>query len=55
MGVCTNTLCAVLGGDEIFDRLKDHLDVGNDETTEDGQVTLTLSTSSATRPATTPR
>jgi len=34
VGVCTNTLCAVLGGDLIFERLKDHLDVGNDETTE---------------------
>ncbi|CAN5386788.1 hypothetical protein BH09ACT12_BH09ACT12_31070 [soil metagenome] len=33
VGVCTNTLCAVMGGDEIFTRLKDHLDVGNDETT----------------------
>jgi len=33
VGVCTNTLCAVMGGDAIFDRLKDHLDVGNDETT----------------------
>ena len=40
VGVCTNTLCAVMGGDEIFDRLKDHLDVGNDETTEDGRITL---------------
>ena len=40
VGVCTNTLCAVLGGDAIFDRLKDHLDVGNDETTADGKVTL---------------
>jgi NADH-quinone oxidoreductase subunit E len=40
VGVCTNTLCAVMGGDEIFDRLKDHLDVGNDETTEDGTITL---------------
>jgi len=40
VGVCTNTLCAVLGGDEIFERLKDHLDVGNDETTEDGRITL---------------
>ena len=37
VGVCTNTLCAVMGGDAIFERLKDHLDVGNDETTEDGQ------------------
>lgn len=40
VGVCTNTLCAVMGGDVIFERLKDHLDVGNDETTEDGKVTL---------------
>ncbi len=32
VGVCTNTLCAVMGGDAIFDRLKDHLGVGNDET-----------------------
>ena len=34
VGVCTNTLCAVMGGDEVFSRLKEHLDVGNDETTE---------------------
>ncbi len=40
VGVCTNTLCAVLGGDAIFERLKEHLDVGNDETTADGKITL---------------
>jgi NADH-quinone oxidoreductase subunit E len=40
VGVCTNTLCAVMGGDLIFSRLKEHLDVGNDETTEDGKITL---------------
>ena len=40
VGVCTNTLCAVMGGDVIFDRLKEHLDIGNDETTADGKVTL---------------
>ncbi|WP_017569256.1 NADH-quinone oxidoreductase subunit NuoE [Nocardiopsis halotolerans] len=40
VGVCTNTLCAVMGGDEIFQTLKDHLEVGNGETTEDGRVTL---------------
>jgi NADH-quinone oxidoreductase subunit E len=40
VGVCTNTLCAIMGGDLIFERLKDHLDVGNDETTDDGKVTL---------------
>jgi NADH-quinone oxidoreductase subunit E len=40
VGVCTNTLCAIMGGDAIFERLKDHLDVGNDETSEDGKITL---------------
>jgi NADH-quinone oxidoreductase subunit E len=40
VGVCTNTLCAVMGGDLIFDRLKQHLKVGNDETTADGKITL---------------
>jgi NADH-quinone oxidoreductase subunit E len=40
VGVCTNTLCAVMGGDAIFERLKEHLDVGNDETTDDGKITL---------------
>ncbi|MDP3967561.1 MAG: NADH-quinone oxidoreductase subunit NuoE [Nocardioides sp.] len=40
VGVCTNTLCAVMGGDLILERLKGHLDVGNDETTEDGKITL---------------
>jgi NADH-quinone oxidoreductase subunit E len=40
VGVCTNTLCAVMGGDTIFAALKEHLGVGNDETTEDGAVTL---------------
>ena len=40
VGVCTNTLCAVMGGDQIFADLKNHLGVGNDETTSDGKVTL---------------
>ena len=40
VGVCTNTLCAVMGGDAIFDSLKEHLGIGNDETTSDGSVTL---------------
>ncbi|MCK9792690.1 NADH-quinone oxidoreductase subunit NuoE [Isoptericola sp. 4D.3] len=40
VGVCTNTLCAVMGGDAIFDELSDHLGVGHDETTEDGAITL---------------
>ncbi len=40
VGVCTNTLCAVMGGDAIFERLQEHLGVGNDETTADGSITL---------------
>jgi NADH-quinone oxidoreductase subunit E len=40
VGVCTNTLCAVMGGDAIFERLQEHLAVGNDETTDDGKITL---------------
>ena len=40
VGVCTNTLCAVMGGDAIWAQLTDHLGIGNDETTDDGQVTL---------------
>jgi NADH-quinone oxidoreductase subunit E len=40
VGVCTNTLCAIMGGDQIFATLKQHLGIGHDETTEDGTVTL---------------
>lgn len=40
VGVCTNTLCAVMGGDAIFESLQEHLGVGNEGTTEDGKVTL---------------
>ena len=40
VGVCTNTLCAVMGGDEIFARLSEHLGIGHDQTTDDGAVTL---------------
>jgi NADH-quinone oxidoreductase subunit E len=40
VGVCTNTLCAIMGGDQIFDELSDHLGVGHDETTADGAITL---------------
>lgn len=40
VGVCTNTLCAVMGGDAIFAGLKDHLGLENDEVTEDGKVSL---------------
>ncbi|KAA0021633.1 NADH-quinone oxidoreductase subunit NuoE [Antrihabitans cavernicola] len=40
VGVCTNALCAVMGGDAILAALKDHLDVDNGGTTPDGKVTL---------------
>ncbi|HIY40985.1 MAG TPA: NADH-quinone oxidoreductase subunit NuoE [Candidatus Nocardiopsis merdipullorum] len=41
VGVCTNTLCAVMGGDQIFSTLQEHLQLEeNGETTEDGKVTL---------------
>lgn len=40
VGVCTNTLCAIMGGDAIWDELSGNLDVGHDETTDDGKVSL---------------
>ena len=40
VGVCTNTLCAVMGGDVIFAALKDHLGIENDGVTADGKVSL---------------
>jgi NADH-quinone oxidoreductase subunit E len=40
IGVCTNTLCAVMGGDAIFADLKEHLDVEVDEPTPDGKVSF---------------
>ena len=39
VGVCTNTVCGVLGGNQILAELHDHLGVG-DETTPDGRVSL---------------
>jgi NADH-quinone oxidoreductase subunit E len=40
VGICTNTLCAVMGGDAIWTELSDHLGIGHDETTEDGAVSI---------------
>ena len=40
VGVCTNTLCAVMGGDAIFAGLKEHLGIENDGVTADGKVSL---------------
>ncbi|MBL1077003.1 NADH-quinone oxidoreductase subunit NuoE [Nocardia sp. 2] len=40
VGVCTNTLCAVMGGDQILAELKDHLGIKHGATTADGAITL---------------
>ncbi len=40
VGVCTTALCAIMGGDEVYSALQDHLGIGNDETTDDGVITL---------------
>jgi NADH-quinone oxidoreductase subunit E len=40
VSVCTNTMCNVLGGQEVYDGLVEHLGVGHDETTADGSITL---------------
>jgi len=40
IGVCTNTLCAVMGGDEILKSLKEHLGLENDGVTADGKVSI---------------
>jgi NADH-quinone oxidoreductase subunit E len=40
VGVCTNTLCAIMGGDAILDALEDHLGIQPGQTTADGAVTL---------------
>ena len=40
VGVCTNTLCAVLGGDAIWKAVSEDLGAGHDETTADGLFSL---------------
>ncbi len=40
VGVCTTTLCAVLGGDAILAELTGHLGVDPGQTTDDGAITL---------------
>lgn len=40
VGVCTNSLCAVMGGDEIWEAVSKHVGVGSDETSESGKITL---------------
>lgn len=40
VGVCTNSLCAVMGGDEIWEAVSEKVGVGSDETSESGKITL---------------
>ena len=40
VGICTNTLCAIMGGDEIYKSLLEHLDIENDGVTADGKVSV---------------
>ncbi len=40
VGVCTNALCAVMGGDDIWEAVSERLGVGSDETSESGRITL---------------
>ena len=40
VGVCTNAVCAVLGGNQILAELREYLGVPDDEATPDGQVSL---------------
>ena len=40
VGVCVNTLCAVMGGDELYRTACDRLGISNHETTPDGKVSL---------------
>ena len=40
VGVCTNTLCAIMGGDAILDVLQDHLGIHAGQSTADGSITL---------------
>jgi NADH-quinone oxidoreductase subunit E len=44
VGVCTNTLCAIMGGDAILEALQDHLGIHAGQTTDstDGKASVTL-------------
>lgn len=40
IGVCVNPQCGILGGEAIFDALSSDLEIGNDETSADGKITI---------------
>ena len=40
LGICTNTLCAIMGGDAIYDSVSEHLGIKKNQTTSDGKISL---------------
>jgi NADH-quinone oxidoreductase subunit E len=40
IGVCINPGCAILGGDAVYDAVRQRLGIGHDEVTEDGRFSL---------------
>ena len=40
VGICTNTLCAIMGGDAIYQSVCDYLGIKKDQTTSDGKISL---------------
>lgn len=40
IGVCTNTMCAILGGDEVWEAVSQRAGVGHDEVSADGNFDL---------------
>ncbi|MDR0945862.1 MAG: NADH-quinone oxidoreductase subunit NuoE [Bifidobacteriaceae bacterium] len=40
LGVCTTALCAIMGGDAIYERLREYLGIEDGQTTGDGMFTL---------------
>ena len=40
VSICTNTMCGVLGGDKAYEAVSEYLEVGHDQTTEDGLITF---------------
>ena len=40
VGICTNTLCAIMGGDAIYESVCDRVGIKKDQTTSDGKISL---------------
>jgi NADH-quinone oxidoreductase subunit E len=40
IGVCTNTMCGLLGGDAVYDAVSERLGIGHEQSTADGNFAL---------------